>query len=235
MAKAESLAKTLTASTQDAQAIEHFKQCLASGQPWFVALLQSVALWGSPTEVYEGRTYRYLVAGEAFDLLLLAQRLLDAVGGLVPHVEAEDLLVRHRLPGGMTKAEVRRLIGTAKYRAYLNYYYGVVVEGVLQDAAEREVRKERHASGWRTLAGIENEVYERIYGAQKSELLGRFRKEKAYRVEGAPGLDERKEFTYWLFCYRLGNSEKERFASDTRKGINELRRLRARGLAPALV
>ncbi len=235
MAETQSPARVLTASAQDVEAIEHFRQGLGSGQPWFVALLESVALWSSPTEVYEGRTYRYLVAGEAFDLLLLAQRLLNVLDGPVPKVEVEDLLVRHRLPGGITKTEVRRLIGPAKYRAYLNYYYGIVVEGCLQGAVEREVNKERHASGWRTMSGIEDEAYERIYGSKRGELLGRFRREKGYAIDGAPGLDERKEFTYWLFCYRLGNSEKERFASDTRKGINELRRLRARGIAPTLV
>lgn len=235
MTETETCYRLLTTSAQDAEAIEHFRQGLGSGQPWFVALLEAMSSWSSPTEVYKGRTYCYLVAGEAFDFLLLARRLLDAVGGMVPRMEVEDLLVSHKLPGGMTKTEVRRLIGPAKYRAYLNYYYGVVVEGCLQGALEREVNKERRASGWRTMSGVKDEAFERIYGSKRRELLGRFRKEKGCAVDGAPGLEEHKEFTYWLFRYRLGNSEKERFASDTGKGINELRRLRTRGIAPTLV
>ena len=37
-------------------------------------------------------------------------------------------------------------------------------------------------------------------------------------------LVELKEFTYWLFKYRLNNSDKARIASDTKKALRELER-----------
>lgn len=39
-------------------------------------------------------------------------------------------------------------------------------------------------------------------------------------------IDQLQEFTYWLFKYRLKNCDKERVASDTRKGVEYLRRQR---------
>ena len=40
-------------------------------------------------------------------------------------------------------------------------------------------------------------------------------------------LKESKEFTYWLFKYRLSKSDKARIASDTRKGLQQLELMRA--------
>jgi hypothetical protein len=216
------------AKATDIEAIEHLRRSVQDGKPWFPALLEAMSLWSSPTEVYRGKTYNYLIAGEAFDWLLLAQRLLDEVNGLVPGDEVAELLLRSKPPAPISRAEFRRLIGHSKYQAYLNYHYGVVVEEAIVLAVELEVRKERHASGWRTQTGVENEAFRRIYDADKNELLHRFREAKGLPLNKSWRIDERKEFTYWLFRYRLAKSEKERFASDTRKGLNYLRHLRAR-------
>jgi hypothetical protein len=37
-------------------------------------------------------------------------------------------------------------------------------------------------------------------------------------------LSELKEFTYWLFKYRLKHNDKERVASDTRKALDWVQR-----------
>jgi hypothetical protein len=41
-------------------------------------------------------------------------------------------------------------------------------------------------------------------------------------------LSDLHEFTYWLFKHRVNNSDPARVASDTRKGLAMLSRLRAR-------
>ena len=46
----------------------------------------------APTGDVGGRTYRYLVGGEAFDWLLLAERLCDEIEDLIPDDEREALL-----------------------------------------------------------------------------------------------------------------------------------------------
>ena len=64
-----------------------------------------------------------------------------------------------------------------------------------------------------------NEVYRRIYGSTKTILLKRFRREKHYPQLKSIGLTELKEFTYWLFKYRLKQCDKARVASDTKKAL----------------
>ncbi|MNC93336.1 hypothetical protein D3C83_99420 [compost metagenome] len=58
--------------------LEHFRSALATGEPWFEALMQTIGLWERPEEQVDGRQYRYLIGGEAFDWLLLAERLIAA-------------------------------------------------------------------------------------------------------------------------------------------------------------
>ncbi len=215
-------------SADDQQAIDHLAGAIRSGTPWFIALLEAINLWESPQEVYKRKRYRYLIEGQAFDWLLLAQRLLDTVEGLVPKEEVTELLFKGVFPIEMSRTEFRRLIGAKKYRAYLNYFYGVEVEQALELAVEREVRKERKASGWRPMTGIEGEAYDRVYGCDKAVLLSIFQREKGYPDNGCLSIGQLKEFTYWLFKYRMANSEKEVFASDTRKGINLIHRLRSK-------
>ncbi|MBI2934147.1 MAG: hypothetical protein HYY29_01115 [Chloroflexi bacterium] len=211
----------------DRQAIEHLASAIQAGESWFIALLEAINLWHSPAEVYKRKRYRYIIGGEAFDWLMLAQRLLDTVASMVPQEEVNDLLFKNRFPMELSRSEFRRLIGAAKYRAHLNYFYGVEVEQALEFAVETEVRKERHASGWRTMSGVEDEAFERVYGCKKEGLFRMFQAEKGFPRDGCLNLDELKEFTYWLFHYRLAKSEKERFASDTRKGLNLLHHPRA--------
>jgi hypothetical protein len=58
-----------------------------------------------------------------------------------------------------------------------------------------EVRKERWPLGLNKELDYDNEVYQRIYGATKTALLKRFRREKGYRQLKSIGLTELKEFT----------------------------------------
>ena len=68
--------------TGDAEAIRYLEQAIISGKHWYIALLEAIGLWSAATEFHNGRTYCYLVANEAFDWLLLAERLCEAVDGL---------------------------------------------------------------------------------------------------------------------------------------------------------
>src|SRR4030042_6815686 len=129
----------------DKEAIQHLKQSILSGKQWYIAFLEAIGLWGSAEEIYNGQTYRYLIAGEAFDWLLLAERLCSEVDGLFPEEEKSDLLFFAMLPVELSPKEFKKLIGEAKYRAYLNYFYGVVVEEALILAVEEEVYKERRS------------------------------------------------------------------------------------------
>jgi hypothetical protein len=213
-----------TGISSDSQAIRHFRETIANGKHWYIALLEAVGKWTVAEESYDHRDYRYLIANEAFDWLLLAQRLLDEVDYMVPEEEMIALLFHGKAPIELSKEEFCRLVGEAKYRAHLNYFYGVTVEEALILAVEEEAQKEQRASPFNENNDLLDEAYQRIYGASKTEMLRKFRKQMGYPRRKSMELGELKEFTYWLFKYRLNNSDKARIASDTKKGLNELER-----------
>jgi hypothetical protein len=215
-------ARSLKVTRGSSEAIRHLEQSVLSGNNWYLALLEAMRLWTDSEETCNGRHYRYLIDGEAFDWLLLAERLCGAVDDLLPEEEKIALLFYGKPPLKLTKEKFKGLIGAAKYRQYLNYFYGVTVEGALLLAVEAEVRKEWRTSGYNHEHNLLNEVYQRIYGATKATLLKRFRREKGYPQLKSIGLTELKEFTYWLFKYRLNNCDKARVASDTKKALAQL-------------
>jgi hypothetical protein len=218
-------AKTIqTMTTADARAIEHLRQAVATGKHWYIALLEATKLWKSAEEDYHGRHLRYLINDEAFDWLLLAERLSDEISESIPEKERANLLFFDIPPLELTKDEFKKLIGPAKYRAYLNYLYGVLVEENLLAAVVDEIRKERLASGSNKQEDILDKAYRRVYGTSQQSLLDRFRKEKKYPKRKSTNLSELKEFTYWLFKYRIKKSDKSRVASDTKKALIKMQR-----------
>jgi len=213
---------SLKVTRSNIEAIRHLEQAILKGKHWYLALLEAMRLWSGEEEIYNGRHYRYIIDGEALDWLLLAERLCEAVGDLVPEEEKLALLFHGRPPLKLSKEQFKELIGAAKYRQYLNYFYGVTVEKALVLAVGAEVRKELRTSGYNYEQSMVNEVYQRIYCATKATLLKRFRREKGYPQLKSITLTELKEFTYWLFKYRLKNCNKARVASDTKKALEQL-------------
>ena len=208
--------------SRDAGAIAHLKRAIAGGKHWYIALLEAIGLWASAGETSNGRDFRYLIDGEAFDWLLLAERLCSAVAGSLPGDEKTALLFHGEPPLDITEERFKELIGQIKYHQYLNYFYGITVEESLILAVQEEVRKERCIWDCNEEDSILDEVYRRIYGGTNMTLLKHFRREKGYRQFRSTSLAEMKEFTYWLFKYRLENCDKARVASDTKKGLDRL-------------
>jgi hypothetical protein len=220
-------------STGDNESIRYLKQALVDGQHWYITLLQAIALWNKTGEIYEGRTYLYIIDDEAFDWLLLAERLCATIDGLLPEDEKNSLLFHGKPPLEMTAGEFKKLIGSTKYHQYLNYFYGVTVEEALLLAVQEEVRKERRVSGYTTKQDTTNEAYRRIYGSTRTDLLKNFRQDKNYPQRRSITITELKEFTYWLFKYRLKHCDKARVASDTKKALDWLNE--SNGLSRRLV
>ncbi|MBM4445566.1 MAG: hypothetical protein FJ020_09775 [Chloroflexi bacterium] len=213
----------LVAQHTDSEAILHLREAINSGANWYVALLEAIGLWCSAAESWNGRHYSYLIAGQAFDWLSLAERLCVEVDGLIPEDEKMNLLFWASPPVELSQKEFHHLIGEVKYRAYLNYLYGIVVEEALLAAVEEEVSKERGCFAVCDHEEAEAEAYRRIYGADLQTLLRSFQ-EATGQAEGSHlTLNQYNEFTYWLFGYRVSLSEKARVASDTKKALDWLR------------
>jgi hypothetical protein len=207
----------------DAEALRCFREALLAGCPWFPALLEAIGRWTSPRETVDGQNLNYLIDGEAFDWLALAERLIDTTPDLIPEVERDALLFSGIIPEDLDAGEVRRLIGERKFGQYLNYFYGVTVEEGLLLAVQEEIEKEKRARGLRRTDASED-AYLRIYEANRADLFRDFRKEKRYPQLKSTTLTEQKEFTYWLFKHRFKHGEKARIASDTRKSLTYLKR-----------
>jgi len=209
--------------------VDAFLSRLRDGTPWVEALLDAVSAWDLPEETVAGRHFAYLIGGEAFDWLLLAERLCEEAlpAGLAPETEVEALLWEERFPQPMTEETFKQMLGPSKYRAHLNFLYGVRVEEALQLTVELQVQKER---GSITLnhdprIGSEQDPFARIYGASTLTLLREFRDQTGGAQTDRITLSEWKQFTYWLFKRRLAVQDPARVASDTRRGLLQLQRL----------
>ncbi|MCK9486714.1 MAG: hypothetical protein M0R73_08440 [Dehalococcoidia bacterium] len=206
------------------QGVMALRRALQAGEPWYDALLRVIARWTAPTEEVDGVRLHYLVAGEAFDWLLLAQRLLAAMEDLAPAEEVEALLVQGIPPRPEGEEEFEAAIGPAKYRAHLNFQYGVVVEELLLLSAEMELQKHGTLSRLGT-RGAEVEAYERVYGKTLEELKVLYQGEEGIPLGDQITQTELRAFTYWLSKFRIRHAEPARIASDTRKAMTVLARM----------
>ena len=92
-----------------------------------------------------------------------------------------------RFPESFDESQFKDLLGADKYRGYLNYFYGVMVEEALQLAVEAEVHKRHLSNGNQYQRDFMDEAYFGIYGAPMSTLLKLFREAKEYP---RPAFDE---------------------------------------------
>ena len=211
------------------RAIKHLKESIVAGVNWISALLESIEMWTLPEEEYRGRHYKYVIAGEAFDWLVLAERLLIEVEGLISEEDSTALLFHGDIGSDLTSNDFKRLLGSNKYSAYLNYWYGIVVEQALLRSMEQEEVKMSISSGLNGSRNIAERAFNRLYGVEQKDLLKKFIMDNPKVSRKKMTLTESKEFTYWLFKYRLANSDGSRIASDTRKAIGYLEKQGIKG------
>ena len=225
---ARNVYSTFSCSTGvESEIVESLRDSLSKGEHWPRALLKAVRDWSLAEEEIGGETYRYLLLGEAFDWLVLAKRLLDEVRGIVPLDEEEALIFHGKLPRELSEAQFRKSIGEEKYRAHLNYFYGVIVEESLLLAAEEEIRKQQFAQGLPDDDQVIEWAYQKVYGKSLTVLLGTFQRELGRPKVSSLSLTDLKEFTYWLFKHRIESSDSSRVASDTKKGLTRLQRIKS--------
>ena len=201
------------------EALQQLRTALAAGAPWRHALLEAMGRWTMPEETFAGRKYRYLLLGEAFDWMLLAERLCGDVDGAIPIEEKEEMLFDGQIPETIDEDQFRDYLGPSKYRAHMNFHYGVVLEEALQLDSEEEVRKRHLARSYPDTEELTEEAFSRLYGKPRSELLKTFQKETKKDRRRNLTLSDLKEFTYWLHKLRIKMWDPARVASDTRKAI----------------
>ena len=78
-------------TSENNRVIRKLRQDITAGKHWYLALLEAVKNWTVTEETVNGRTWNFLVSDEAFDWLLLAERLIDSVSNLIPEPEKTSL------------------------------------------------------------------------------------------------------------------------------------------------
>lgn len=209
--------------------IERLRSRAGLAEPWHIALLDAIGRWSLPHEEIWGRTWRYVIGGEALDWLTLAHRLSLAIPDAVPPEELETLLFYGRLPEDIGAERFRQLIGPYRYTAHLNFWYGVVVEEALQLVTEDSIRKSRLARCYGDSDDVVEDAYRNLYGDTRANLVPEFLADAGGAWGWEPeclSLVAWKEFTYWLFKRRIRKWHPARVASDTRRGLERLQELR---------
>ena len=206
-----------------ARPFERYRAELALGTHWYLAALRAAGDWTLASEVVRQRRLVYLIDGQALDLLLVIERLVAAGGGAKAD-ELHRLLFNGEPPITLTATEFRDALGPTSHTAYLNYFFGVTVEEALHCTVELEAAK-AHALDASASLGL----YERIYGRSLPELLAAYAEERGQTPPRRLAWPAYKSFTYWLFRWRVRTCVAPRVASDTRKAIAYLRRLRGPG------
>ncbi len=209
------------------RALMRFRKQVERGDDWFEALLEAIGSWEPSEETLDGRVFQYLIAGEAFDWLLLAERLCTELDGAIPTAERDALLFHGRTPRPLDDTEFKRAIGDAKHKAHLNFIYGVAVEEALQLVVEEEVLKEHRSIVLARCDNVEQQVFERIYGRGRDELLAAYRDERSLPLTENMSFGDWRGFTYWLFKFRINQNDPARVASDTRRALVQLSELEA--------
>ncbi len=200
---------------------------------WKISVLETIAIWPLANEDIAGERLDYLIGGEAFNWRLLAQRLLSECGAEIDHEIWWDWISEPVLFAGFEEPEFMRAVGVDKFRAHLSYFYGVTVEQALVAAVEEEATHRRVAAG-RQLSDHSLEiVYETLYGNTREQLWGFFKLEigvqparEGWRHRDEHSLADEDAFVYWLFKLRMERSDPAKIASDTRKGLAKLERMR---------
>ena len=215
--------------------LKRFRAALTDGD-WRLALCELMADWPLAEETVGGQLRLYLIAGEAFDWRALAERVLDDVGSEIPVEQRDGVLFDWSPTLGLPEETFRRALGVDKHRAHLNYLYGVSVERALLVSLEEEICKRRAGNGYRVTEHHYEEAYERLYGASHEALWDEFRASGGGTGSGPKNGRRRSAervsmavadaFTYWLFKRRIERLDPARVASDTRKGLNQMERIR---------
>ena len=133
--------------------------------------------WTVPRETLDQVETDYLIGGKRSIGCCWRSVCCGGVpASFLPSDEVERLLFDGVLPAEITEAHFKSALGPEKYRAHLNFFYGVVVEEALWYAVEREVEKERGVRGLHGLGGVQDVIAERLYRASFGALLSRFQR-----------------------------------------------------------
>ena len=108
---------------------------------------------------------------------------------------------------------MKKVISKNKLSQMRNFYYGIIIEDLIYiQKSQQYLKNSRYTTN-------EYDGYEEIYGKNINLLFQQFAKITKFTNQTKINLYTYKEFIYWLFKFRIKNSDKTKVASDTNLSI----------------
>ena len=193
--------------------IQELKSKIENGINWEKAVVDWISDWYINEEFYRGYKYKYWINNEAFDWMTLTERLGSAIKSYLNKKKYHELIFTGLLPNKSSYEYMKKVISKNKLSQMRNFYYGIIIEDLIYIQKSQQYLKN-------SLYAINDyDGYEEIYGKNINLLFQQFAKNIKFTKQSTINLYTYKEFIYWLFKFRIKNSEKTKVASDTNLSI----------------
>ena len=185
--------------------------------------LKIIGHWPLKSEIIGDIDYQYWINDEAFNWYLLASRIIFSVKDEQNIKKLDHFLSTvHFLPGSDQRIMIN-LFPPDKYRAHLNFIYGVILEEVI--ICFNEMEKNKDVLNQFNVTDSINLVYLNLYGMDYTEFIRLYEFETKTKLDQFDTLHSYYNFLYWSWKYRLKKSTPEKIAYDSQSGINFLMNL----------
>ena len=193
--------------------IEELKSKIENGINWEIAIVDCISEWNLNEEFYRGYKYKYWINNEAFDWMTLTERLGSAIKSYLNKEKYHELIFTGLLPNKISYEYMKKIISRNKLSQMRNFYYGIIIEDLIYvEKSQQYLKNSLHNAN-------KYDLYEDIYGKNIKLLFKQFAKNIKFVNKNTINLYTYKEFIYWLFKYRIRNSDKTKVASDTNLSI----------------
>lgn len=194
---------------------------------WHAAGISMVGAWPVTTDNSPNKLVYRLIGGEAMDWRQVIKLGHEADSTLFEKYDVASWLRNSDIHGDVGAHEFTDCLGEERYKAHLNFFYGVKVERSLLSVTVDDLVKNVVSCGGPANSVTRRQAYKELYGVTYIELKSQFQqylKDSGIQVDLS---DIEAEFRYWLFKFRLNNSERVKTASDTKRGLDRWHREQA--------
>ena len=168
---------------------------------WQISILNEISNWDMNNK--KQKDLEYLIFGEALDWKLLAEIISYNKNGFI-----DDKLDRW-----LNFCD-----------SIISFYYGVIVERSLIIDTQEKYYKKNIGAGIPPNENFCENVFTDLYNLTYSNLREDYNKNFSINQDNKLSnfLYDENKFTYWLFKIRILNSQPEKLASDTKRGLDRL-------------
>ncbi len=188
---------------------------------WQISILNEISNWDMNNK--KQKDLEYLIFGEALDWKLLAEIISYNKNGFID--DKLDRWLNFSDPlGGFSHLQIKEFTNQKVYDSIISFYYGVIVERSLIIDTQEKYYKKNIGAGIPPNENFCENVFTDLYNLTYSNLREDYNKNFSINQDNKLSnfLYDENKFTYWLFKIRILNSQPEKLASDTKRGLDRL-------------